>query len=49
MFTEAKLHKHPALIHAFTGIPAEEFWDMIAKMETKLSDDEIQLCLGYPT
>ena len=26
MFTEAKLHKHPALIPAFTGIPAEEFW-----------------------
>jgi hypothetical protein len=49
MFTEAKLHKYPALIHAFTGIPAEEFWDMIAKMEAKLPDYEIQLCLGYPT
>ncbi len=31
MFTEAKLHKHPVLPHSFTGISAEEFWDMIEK------------------
>ncbi|MEY3288191.1 MAG: hypothetical protein RLZZ419_433, partial [Pseudomonadota bacterium] len=42
MFTEAKSHKHPALIRAFTGIPAEEFWDMVEKMEAKLPDHEIE-------
>jgi hypothetical protein len=42
MFTEAKLHKHPALILAFTGIPAEEFWDMVGKMEAKLTAHEIE-------
>jgi hypothetical protein len=42
MFTEAKLHKHPALIPAFTGIPAEEFWDMVEKMEAKLPAHEIE-------
>ena len=36
MFNEATLHKYPALIGAFTGIPAEEFWDMLDKMEAKL-------------
>lgn len=41
MFTEEKLHKYPALIRAFTGVPAEEFWDMIEKMEAKLPDYEI--------
>ncbi len=29
MFNEATLHKYPALIRAFTGIPSEEFWDMV--------------------
>ena len=41
MFNEAKLHKYPALIAAFTGIPAEEFWDMLDKMEAKLPTHEI--------
>ena len=41
MFTEEKLHKYPALIRDFTGVPAEEFWDMIEKMEAKLPDYEI--------
>ena len=41
MFTEEKLHKYPALIRAFTGVPAEEFWGMIEKMEAKLPDYEI--------
>jgi hypothetical protein len=34
MFNEATLHKYPALIGAFTGIPAKEFWDMLDKMVT---------------
>ena len=42
MFNEATLHKHPSLIPAFTGIPAEEFWDMVEKMEAKLPDHEIE-------
>ena len=29
MFNEATLHKYPALIGAFTGIPAKEFWDCL--------------------
>ena len=33
--------KNPALIRAFTGVPAVEFWDMIEKMEAKLPDYEI--------
>ena len=41
MFTEEKLRKYPALIRAFTGVPAEEFWGMIEKMEAKLPDYEI--------
>jgi hypothetical protein len=28
MFNEAKLHKYPELICAFTGIPAEEFCEL---------------------
>ncbi|KJV04952.1 transposase family protein [Methylocucumis oryzae] len=36
MFTESMLRKHPALVRAFTGIPAEEFWDMLEKMEAQL-------------
>ena len=34
MFNEATLHEYPALIVAFTGIPAKEFWDMLDKMVT---------------
>ena len=36
MFTESMLRKHPALVRAFTGIPAEEFWEMLEKIETQL-------------
>jgi hypothetical protein len=41
VFNEATLHKYPALIRAFTGIPAEEFWDMLEKMEAKLPAHEM--------
>jgi len=40
MFTESMLRKHPALVRAFTGIPADVFWDMLEKMETQLPDYE---------
>lgn len=40
MFTESMLRKHPALVRAFTGIPAKEFWEMIEKMEVQLPDYE---------
>jgi hypothetical protein len=40
MFTEAMLRKHPALVHAFTGIPAEAFWGMLEKMGAQLPDYE---------
>lgn len=40
MFTESMLRKHPALVRAFTGIPAEEFWGMLGKMEAQLPDYE---------
>ena len=29
MFTESSLREHPAVIKAFTGLPAEAFWDLI--------------------
>lgn len=40
MFTESMLRKHPALIRAFTGIPAKQFWVMLEKMEIQLPDYE---------
>ena len=42
MFTEPMLHKNPALIVAFTGIPAHEFWIMIEQMETKFLEYEVE-------
>lgn len=42
MFTELMLHKNPALIVAFTGIPAEEFWVMLEQMETKFLEYEVE-------
>ena len=41
MFNVATLHKYPALIGAFTGIPAKEFWDTLDKMEAKLPAHEM--------
>lgn len=41
MFTEQRLRKYPALIRAFTGIPAEDFWAMLEKMEVQFPDYEI--------
>ena len=42
MFTEKELHKNPALIKAFTGMPADLFWEMIKKMEGQLPEYERQ-------
>lgn len=42
MFTEPMLRQHPVLIHAFTGVPAEAFWDMLEKMEAQFSDYETE-------
>lgn len=42
MFTEQMLRKNPALVKAFTGIPADEFWAMLRQMETKLPEYEAQ-------
>jgi hypothetical protein len=41
MFTEPILRKNAALIAAFTGIPADEFWFMFEQMETKFPEYEV--------
>lgn len=40
MFTEPILRKNPALLPAFTGIPADEFWSMLEQVEIKFPDYE---------
>lgn len=35
MFTEKELHKHPVVIKAFMGLPAETFWQLIVDMEAR--------------
>lgn len=42
MFTEAMLRRNPAVVKAFTGIPAEDFWAMCVRMETQLPEYEAQ-------
>jgi len=42
MFTEKALPKHPSLIRAFMGLPAEIFWQLIADIQTRLSAYEAQ-------
>jgi hypothetical protein len=42
MFTEPMLRKNPALVKAFTGIPADEFWAMLRRMETQLPEYEVE-------
>ena len=36
MFTEQMLRKNPAVVKAFTGVPADEFWSMLQRMEAQL-------------
>ena len=42
MFTEKSLEKNPALIKAFTGMAADEFWELIKKMEQQQPEYERQ-------
>lgn len=42
MFTERMLRNNAALIPAFTGIPADEFWAMLEQMETKFPEYEVE-------
>jgi hypothetical protein len=42
MFTESSLRQHPAVIKAFTGLPAEAFWDLIEKIKEHLPAYEAQ-------
>ncbi len=32
MFTEQSLRDYPSLVKAFTGVPAEQFWDVVQQM-----------------
>ena len=42
MFTASSLRQHPAVIKAFTGIPAVAFWDLIEKITEHLPAYETQ-------
>src|SRR2546428_5380241 len=42
MVTERSLRQHPAVIKAFTGLPAEAFWDLIEKTKEQLPAYEAQ-------
>jgi hypothetical protein len=42
MLTEKILRSNPTLIKAFTGLPADVFWQLIADLEAKLPEYEYQ-------
>ena len=42
MFTEQSLRDHPAVVKAFTGLPAEVFWQLVREVETRLPTWERQ-------
>lgn len=42
MFTEQSLHDHPALVKAFMGIPAEDFWTIVKEVAVKLPEYDRQ-------
>ena len=42
MFTESSLRQHPAVIKAFTGLPAEAFWELIENIKEQLPAYEAQ-------
>lgn len=42
MFTEQSLRDHPALVKAFTGLPAETFWALVEQIEVKMPEYERQ-------
>ncbi len=35
MFTGASLQQYPSAVKAFTGLPAEEFWALVAAVEAR--------------
>lgn len=35
MFTEQSLREHPAVVKAFTGLPAEAFWHLVREVEAR--------------
>jgi hypothetical protein len=37
MFTVESLRQDPALVKAFTGVPAEEFWAAVAELTERWS------------
>lgn len=42
MFTEKSLRTNPALVKAFTGIPAEGFWELVNKVEVRIPGYEYE-------
>jgi len=42
MITEKHLHDNPALIKAFTGLPAKVFWQLISDLKAKMPEYERQ-------
>jgi hypothetical protein len=42
MFTESSLRQHPTVIKAFTGLPAEAFWNLLEKIKEPLPACEAQ-------
>jgi hypothetical protein len=42
MFTEQNLRDCPAVVKAFTGLPAEAFWQLVGELETRLPGYERQ-------
>ncbi len=42
MFTAGNLRQYPALVKAFTGVPAEEFWALVAEVAARWSGEQLQ-------
>src|SRR6266496_2199534 len=40
MFTEQSLRQYPEVVKAFTGIPAETFWEMMSAIDGQVESDE---------
>jgi hypothetical protein len=36
MFSEESLRQYPEVVKAFTGIPSEQFWEMMEEMAQEL-------------
>ncbi len=42
MFTVESLRQYPSVVKALTGLPAEEFWALVAAMTERWADDQRQ-------